>query len=84
MENDFYDVKQIALNILHKTQSLELLVQELYDGLEINREQLHDASFDSFLTALAFDRLKKTYGTDRMTKRLLFNFEMEYCNSKFN
>ena len=83
MESDFYDVKQIALNILNKTQPLELLVQELYDGLEMNKEQLHDASFDSFLTALAFDRLKKTYGPDRMTKRLLFNYEMEY-KSKFN
>ena len=75
LESDFYDVKQIALNILHKSQSLELLVQELYDGLKMNADHLHDASFDSLLTALAFDKLKKKYGADRMTKRLLFNYE---------
>ena len=84
MECDFYDVKQIALNILHKAQSLELLLQELYDRPDLDKEHLHDASFDSSLTALAFDRLKETYGADRMVKRVLFNYEEEGKKFKLN
>ena len=81
LDNDFCDVKQITLEIMDRPLSLELLMKELYPGLEMSKKHLHDASFDSLLTALAFDKLKGKYGVDRMTKRLLFNFENEYSKT---
>ena len=77
MKVDFYDIKLIAKLILKRSSSLESLLKELYDGLNLDMENMHDASYDSFLTALAYDKLKEVFGKDCMLKQVLFNYETQ-------
>ena len=77
LECKFYDVKLIAKRLLKSPYSLELLMQKLYPGLTLDKKQLHDASYDSLLTALAFDKLKEEHGAERMIKQVLFNYDKQ-------
>ena len=75
LECNFYDVKLIAKRLLKSPYSLELLLQKLYPGLKLDKTLLHDASYDSLLTALAFENLRRVYGNEHMIERVLFNYE---------
>ena len=82
LECNFFDIKLIAKACLKASFSLELLLQKLYPGLTLDKNQLHDASYDSLLTALAFEKLKRIYGKEHMIARVLFNYEFEYGKPK--
>ena len=70
-----YDIKLIAKRILNRSTSLEFLTKELYSDVELDLRHLHDASYDSLLTALVFDKLKNKYGAEKMIQNVLFNYE---------
>lgn len=77
LECDIYDIKLIAKLILNRSGSLESLMQELHAGLDFDKQHLHDASYDSLLTALAYEKLRDVYGKECMLKNVLFNYESQ-------
>ena len=77
LECPFIDIKLNAKMIMKRSASLESLMQELYAGLNYDKQHLHDASYDSLLTALAFERLKAVHGPLLFINQVLFNYEKQ-------
>lgn len=65
---NFYDTKYIEEHLNNSGVSLERLFLKLFDMVEMEQNYLHDASFDSLLTALVFEKMKAQLGEDRLRK----------------
>lgn len=71
---NFFDIKYLAEAFFNfSNASLDMLLSKFYDVSDL--KQHNDASFDTLLTAIVYEKLKAVFGEDIDTKaRFLFKY----------